>query len=141
MDGTAAEHIEPGYFDEEDETPAGKQRKLRAGARRDAELIRFAREMAKESQRSNDVQSRRDAKYWTELAIHIETTHEDGTIRDRPAVWTTRRLEFLTRAVAGVTEQRDAEVLALREDGAPWDAIAAATGLTREGARRKWTPK
>jgi hypothetical protein len=114
--------------------------KLRAGARRDAELIAFCYTQFKESKRSMKVSDRRDAVYWRDLALYLEQTNEDGTSRGIPRapVPTAFHLEKLSRSLALVARLQAAEVATLRSQGMSWQMIGDATGLTREGARRKW---
>lgn len=119
--------------------PVIRQKKLRATERRDAELIAFANKMAKSLERAQSSSDRRDAKFWRDLARHIETTDGAAIPLPRQELLNTATLEKLQRGLESVQMLQGVEVARLREGGVPWDRIGEATGLTREGARRRWS--
>jgi|SRR5579875_30962 len=109
-------------------------RRLQARADEVRELAELARSVAADLRDSPDDEDRRDAPYWFDLA---EVLYRGGQ-PPAPVAADTRALEALVRGEGWVRQRIAREVARLRAADVSWQRIGWATGLTAEGARKRW---
>lgn len=112
---------------------ARSSRRLLRAAAESRDMAALALATAGDLGDSDDPEDRAAARYWRAVAARLGPV---GEIQD---LATTESLAALERGIRYMSGIRDDRARELHASGVSWERIGLATGLTREGARKRWS--